>query len=466
MESRINTKDMEQTLQTIFDIVYLGLVIVDKKGIITSINEKLASFLNISVSDAIDKHITEIMEHSNLHEVARTGKTRIDGIQIIKNQKMIVSYAPIINEQGESVGAVQKVCFQSETEIRELLRRLRLLEGKVDHYKKELEKSNSGRYTLDNILSWNDIFNGLKVTAHRAALGNATILIIGESGTGKELFAHAIHNASLRRSEPFIKINCAAIPDNLLESELFGYDDGAFSGAKKGGKPGKFELADKGTLFLDEIGDMPLGMQAKLLRVLQDKVIERVGGIVSKNVDVRIIAATNKNLHQLVLEGKFREDLYYRIKVITIEIPPLRDRKEDVLPLAQAFMEKYGASLGIPDKRFSPEAVKIVTEYPWPGNVRELENCIERIMNLHVGSIVEANQLPSDLFAKDIDIHSLFNEDDYRGSILIQEKRIVETALIKCKGNKTKAAQMLGISRSTFYEKLKMLDCDQPIGKC
>jgi len=205
MESRICTKDLEQTLHAILDIVYLGLVVVDKRGRITVINEKLASFLNVSIDDTIGKHITELMEHSNLHEIARTGKTRIDGIQVIKNQKMLVSCAPIINEQGESIGAVQKVSFQSRKEIEELIRRLRLLEGKVNHYKKELEKSNGGRYTLDNILSWNDKFNSLKATAHRAALGNATILINGESGTGKELFAHAIHNASPRRNESFIK---------------------------------------------------------------------------------------------------------------------------------------------------------------------------------------------------------------------------------------------------------------------
>jgi transcriptional regulator with PAS, ATPase and Fis domain len=395
------------------------------------------------------------MANSDLHEMARTGKPRYDGIQIIKNQKMLVTCAPIINEQGESIGAVQKISFQSQKEIKELLRRLRLLEGQVEHYKKELEKSNGGKYALDSILSWDDGFNELKKIAHRAALGDATILIIGESGTGKELFANAVHKLSLRRNEPFIKINCAAIPDNLLESELFGYDYGAFSGAKKGGKPGKFELADKGTLFLDEIGDMPLSMQAKLLRVLQDQVIERVGGIDSKKIDVRIIAATNKNLQQLVAEGKFREDLYYRINVITMEIPPLRERKNDIIPLAQAFITDYSTSLGVPEKAFSLEATKVLTEYPWPGNIRELKNCVERIMNLHVESVIEADQLPSNLFNTDINIQSLFTEKNYRETILVQEKKIFETALMKCNGNKTKAAKMLGISRSTFYEKLK-----------
>ena len=414
MKSRICTEDVEQTLLTLVEIVYLGIVIVDKKGRVTLINEKLAAFFNVDGDEVIGKHITELMENTTLHEIAGTGQAGFDGIQVIRDQKMIVSCAPVINDQGESVGAIQKISFQSRKEIEELIRRLRLLEGKVEHYKKELEKSNSGSYALENILSWNDRFNELKVIARRAAHSSATVLIIGESGTGKELFAHAVHHLSQRRNEPFIKVNCAAIPDNLLESELFGYDYGAFSGAKKGGKPGKFELADKGTLFLDEIGDMPLSMQAKLLRVLQDKVIERVGGTESKRVDMRIIAATNKNLRQLIAEGKFREDLYYRLNVITLEIPPLR-----------------------------------------PGNVRQLENCIERIMNLHVGAVIEPNQLPSDLFTDDQDIHSPFVEDDYRNTILVEEKKIVEKALIKCNGNKTKAAKMLGISRSTFYDKLK-----------
>lgn len=455
MESRICTEDLEQTLLTVVDIVYLGILVIDVKGRITLINNKLASFFNVSVEDVIGRHVTELIENTKLHEVARAGRTRFDGIEIIKNQRMLVSSTPVINEQGENIGAVLKIAFQGRNEIIELLRRLRLLEGKVEHYKKELEKSNNGTNALDNILSWNDKLNNLKVIARRAALADASILIIGESGTGKELFANAIHNLSLRRNEPFIKVNCAAIPDNLLESELFGYDYGAFSGAKKGGKPGKFELADKGTLFLDEIGDMPLSMQAKLLRVLQDKVIERVGGVDSKKIDVRIITATNKNLHQLIAEGKFREDLYYRINVITLEIPPLRERKEDIVALAQAFIANYSESLGIPEKTFSPEAIKIVTEYSWPGNVRQLQNCIERIMNLHNGSIIEADQLPSDLFNTNTDIHNPLFEDKYRESLLVEEKRIVETALMKCNGNKTKAAKMLGISRSTFYEKLK-----------
>ncbi|HCF49147.1 MAG TPA: hypothetical protein DER60_02620 [Syntrophomonas sp.] len=206
---------------------------------------------------------------------------------------------------------------------------------------------------------------------------------------------------------------------------------------------------------MDEIGDMPLSMQAKLLRVLQDKVIERVGGTESKRVDMRIIAATNKNLRQLIAEGKFREDLYYRLNVITLEIPPLRERKDDILPLAKAFITHFSSELGIPEKTFSSEALKVITEYSWPGNVRQLENCIERIMNLHVGAVIEPNQLPSDLFTDDQDIHSPFVEDDYRNTILVEEKKIVEKALIKCNGNKTKAAKMLGISRSTFYDKLK-----------
>ena len=263
MKSRICTEDVEQTLLTLVEIVYLGIVIVDKKGRVTLINEKLAAFFNVDGDEVIGKHITELMENTTLHEIAGTGQAGFDGIQVIRDQKMIVSCAPVINDQGESVGAIQKISFQSRKEIEELIRRLRLLEGKVEHYKKELEKSNSGSYALENILSWNDRFNELKVIARRAAHSSATVLIIGESGTGKELFAHAVHHLSQRRNEPFIKVNCAAIPDNLLESELFGYDYGAFSGAKKGGKPGKFELADKGTpdrvRSLDEIQNNVIG---------------------------------------------------------------------------------------------------------------------------------------------------------------------------------------------------------------
>jgi PAS domain S-box-containing protein len=450
-------KDLNQTLQTVVDVAYSGLVVIDKKGYITLMNKRLSNFLNLPVREAVGKHITEIISNSKLHNVALTGKADINDIQILKGQRMIVSRTPIINEKGQSVGAVKKMVFQGLQEMKDLVRRLEILEGQVEHYKEELHKVKGGSYVMDNIYSRNEKIIELKSIAQRAARGSSTILIMGESGTGKELFAHAIHNASPRRNEAFIKINCAAIPENLLESEFFGYDYGAFSGARKGGKPGKFELADKGTLFLDEIGDMPISMQAKLLRVLQDKEFERVGSTETKKVDVRIITASNKDLQSLVQEEKFRDDLFYRVNVITLEIPPLRERKDDIASLARLFITKYSSILGIPEKEISPQAIKVLSEYPWPGNIRELENVIERIMNLHVGDLIDTEHLPSNLFeVTDINVQSLSFSEDYRTKLLRQEKRILEAALKKNKGNKTKAAKMLGISRSRFYEKLKV----------
>jgi PAS domain S-box-containing protein len=450
-------KDLNQTLQTVVDVAYSGLVVIDKKGYITLMNKRLSNFLNIQAEDAVGKHITQVIKNSKLHNVAITGKADINDIQILKGQRVIVSRTPIINDKGQPVGAVKKIIFQGLREMKDLVRRLEILEGQVEHYKEELHKVKGGTYVMDNIYSQNDKLIELKNIAQRAARGSSTILIMGESGTGKELFAHAIHNASPRRNEPFIKINCAAIPENLLESEFFGYDYGAFSGARKGGKPGKFELADKGTIFLDEIGDMPLNMQAKLLRVLQDKEFERVGSTESKKVDVRIITASNKDLQSLVKEGKFRDDLFYRVNVITLDIPPLRERKDDIASLAKLFITKYSNILGVPEKDISPQAIKVLTDYPWPGNIRELENVIERIMNLHVGDVIDCEHLPSNLFeVTDINVQSLNFSEDYRTKLLRQEKKILEAALKKNKGNKTKAAKMLGISRSRFYEKLKV----------
>jgi len=289
--------------------------------------------------------------------------------------------------------------------------------------------------------------------ARKAAASNTTVLIQGETGVGKEIFAHAIHSASSRKDKPFIKVNCAAIPHDLLESELFGYEEGAFTGARKKGKPGKFELAHEGSIFLDEIGDMPLPMQAKLLRVIQEKELERIGGVSTIAVDVRIIAATNQNLEELVKTGRFRSDLYYRLNVIPVVIPPLRQRKEDIPEFIEFALQKMAQQTGHKPV-FSEEAMEALCNYHWPGNVRELFNVVERIVSLHEGEVIEKRDLPAairgkrprQMTRKNLSLKEYLEE---------AEKEAITIAMQEAKGNKNLAAQILGIHRITLYEKLK-----------
>lgn len=290
--------------------------------------------------------------------------------------------------------------------------------------------------------------------AMKAARGNSTVLIQGESGTGKEIIARNIHDNSMRNSKPFLTLNCAAIPANLVESELFGYADGAFTGAKKGGQPGKFELANGGTLFLDEIGDMPVNIQATLLRVLQQKEIYRIGDGIRREINVRIIAATNQDLKHLVDQGKFRLDLYYRLKVIHIAIPPLRERVEDILDLVPYFLQKLCAKHGLPTLEISPEVYQCFLSYAWPGNIRQLENCIESMVALSSGALIlTPDDLPEEYVQRDQEYIAGPGNVLSLQSISLERAMIIQT-LKESEGNIAAAARKLGIGRTTLYRKL------------
>lgn len=291
----------------------------------------------------------------------------------------------------------------------------------------------------------------------KVAQTKTTVLLLGESGTGKELFARAIHYLSHRREFPFVPINCAAIPKELLESELFGYEKGAFTGAETR-KLGRIELADKGTIFLDEIGEMDMGLQSKIMRVLQEGEIERIGGIKTIKVDVRIIAATNKDLERAVSEGRFREDLYYRLNVFPITIPPLRERIEDIPLLVDYFIRKYSAELKIPGKRISQEAMDLLLRYKWKGNVRELENTIERAMILCDGNIIGPEHIAlQSRYVDELEMLPLNGtlEDTVKEALRIAETKRIKKALIEAKGNKSRAAGILDISYKTLLTKIK-----------
>ena len=307
--------------------------------------------------------------------------------------------------------------------------------------------------------------------AKKVAPSSSTVLILGESGTGKEVLAKYIHFCSKRKG-PFVTINCAAIPEELLEAELFGYEKGAFTGAIKS-KPGKFEIANKGTLFLDEIGDLSLKLQAKLLRVIQEKQVERLGSDHSIKVDVRILAATNKDLEKEVQEGRFREDLFFRLNVIPIKLPPLRERKEDIPLLTQFFLKRICEREGIEEKKFTSQAIKALLNYPWPGNIRELENFIERVVILSENNIIGVEDLSLSTLSSKLQIRESLTEDKdmlikYLSLPQISEDGIELNKLLKeievyylkkalelSKGVKTKAAKLLGLNRTTFIEKLK-----------
>ncbi|MEW5743993.1 MAG: sigma-54 dependent transcriptional regulator [Nitrospirota bacterium] len=294
----------------------------------------------------------------------------------------------------------------------------------------------------------------------------STVLILGESGTGKELIAKAIHYNSDRAEKPFIPVNCGAIPTELLESELFGHEKGAFTNAIAT-RIGRFELADGGTIFLDEIGEMPPILQVKLLRVIQERSFERIGGAKTVNVDVRIVAATNRNLEEAVKEGKFREDLFYRLNVIPIEIPPLRERKEDIPLLCAFFVEKHAKRFGRPPMTISSEAMRLLTHYPWPGNVRELENTIERLLVLKDNNMVTPLDLPEKMTGQrisempdlemDDDLNPFVGGVDLNAALEGYEKRLILHALELHNGVKSQAARYLNINRTTLIEKMKRL---------
>jgi len=458
MESK-EIHDLQKKLEfyeAILDNIYNGVMITDPDGKIIFFSKTYGKFLGIDPKETIGKHCTEVIENTRMHIVAKTGIPEIDQPHRIKGQDMVVQRIPIIID-GKVIAVYGQVMFKNVRDVHTLSRKLNVLESKVEFYEKELENLRSSKYTINHIVGKSPKMVELKNLALKAAKTNAPVLLIGESGTGKELFAHAIHYASDRRSYPFIRVNCAAIPKDLLEAELFGYEPGAFTGAGSKAKPGKFELAHQGTIFLDEISDLPLEMQPKLLRVLEEKEVERLGGTRPLKCDFRLIAATHENLEKCVEAEKFRKDLYYRINVIPIQIPPLRERKEDIPLIAEHIVEILSKDLGTHIKGISPEVIKIFMNYDWPGNVRELSNILERAIYTTEGNVIEVRHLPYFL-------QSMREGLNKSQSTLLKKLReeVEKEALLHVirisKDNKKKAAELLGIHRTGLYKKMKKLN--------
>ena len=362
--------------------------------------------------------------------------------------------AAALLKDGEVIAVFGQVMFKDVKDVRKLASELSLLESKVKLYEEELINLRSTRYTFESIIGTSKSIKALIIEARRAAANHYPVLISGESGTGKELFAQAIHHASPRRVHPFVRINCAAIPKDLLESELFGYEKGAFTGAGADGKPGKFELARHGTVFLDEVGDLPLEMQPKLLRVIEDKEFERVGGTRIIQSDFRVIAATNQNLEDMLISNRFRKDLFYRLNVIPLHIQPLRERKNDIISTARHLLQQIAAEANFAEIKIDQDAARVLKNYAWPGNVRELSNVLERTIPALGGDTIYRENLPFYLHHN----RQKFSEP-YRSSLkdvqATTEKEAIRCALHECGHNKARAARMLGIHRTQLYKKMR-----------
>lgn len=431
-----------------------GLLVVDRNGHIVMLNRKYAQFLGVEAKDVVGKHVRDVIEATRMDIVISSGEAEYADMPVVRGKKIICNRIPL-KQDGNVLGAFALILTENIGENTVFLNTVQRLKDELDYYKNEVKLLRGAKYGLENIIGESEQIKELKRVFRKIANTHSTVLIQGETGTGKEIFAHAVHQESFRKINPFVRLNCAAIPPELLESELFGYEEGSFTGAKKKGKPGKFELANKGTIFLDEINEMPLNLQVKLLRVIQEREIDKIGAENPLPVDVKIIAATNQSLESQVQKGLFREDLFYRLNVVVLNIPPLRERKEDIPLLVENFITKLNRSLGFQVTGISGEAMELLHRYHWPGNVRELENAIERAMHLCVNSSLDvehfywiAQKLVGTLRAAD------------RVGLIQNEVRTVEVeaiinALKLTKGNKARSAKILGINRVTLYKKIK-----------
>lgn len=430
-----------------------GLVVVDHKSRIVFIEEKYARSRGLDPEALVGCDIKEIVPTSKLPQVVETGRPIWGDVFYHQGKPLICNRLPLVKD-GAVIGAMSYQVFEVAEKLFESIKEL---QSQLDYYKEKVKKYSGARYGLNDIIGSSAAAKEIRAAIlHAAASAKSTVLIQGETGTGKELVAHSLHQESRRAHYPFVKLNCAAIPQELIESELFGYEEGAFTGARKSGKKGKFEQADKGTLFLDEISQLSLSAQAKLLRVLQEKEFERVGGADTIPVDVRIVAATNDNLEELVKSGSFRSDLYFRLNVIPIKLPPLRERKADIPLLAEKFAEVYGDQAGLGSVGISPDALELMLKYQWPGNIRELEHAIERAINQWNSNLLEARHFEW-LAAKIKDRPPLMVGQGIEAAKAATEKEVIENALTATQGNKTKAAELLNIARPLLYQKMRRL---------
>jgi len=448
--------DLVDFLSLVLDNVYSGIIVCDSDCRIVFMNRVYGDLLGTDPKAAVGDYLDKYFPHTRMPQVLSTGRSELAQRCSLKtDMPMLVNRIPL-RVKDQVVGVILQTIFRDYTAMTDLISRLQGLESEVKYYKKGLNRLLSPLYSFKSIMGSSPLLAGVKAVAAKYARTEAPVLITGATGTGKEMFAHAVHGASPRSSGPFVCVNCAAIPRELLESELFGYESGAFTGASRKGKVGQIQLAHLGTLFLDEIGELSPKAQATLLRVLETKMLERLGGVKQVAVDFRLVAATNRDLREMMSRGEFRDDLYYRLNTMAVEIPPLSQRGEDIPLLVRHFL----VALDHPETEVSPQAMEALQNYPWPGNVRELKNVIERAVSLSEGRMVDLEHLPREIIKAPSDEPQVCENPDSPLSeqVACFEKRVLEHALALNQGNMTKTAKMLGVSRSTLYEKCRRYD--------
>ena len=440
-------------VKIVLDSLYDGVLIADANGIVKYINPAYERITKVKYSDIINMPLTEARSGARLPSVIKKGNQLLGIPRKVGDIEYIVNMVPII--EGEKIiGGIS--ILNEANDIYKLSEELRQSNSTIEKLESHMKSIEKAKYSFKDIISVDDKSINVKNLAVKIAQTNSNVLITGESGTGKELYAHSIHNASDRQDGPFIAVNSATLDGNLLESELFGYEEGAFTGARKGGKIGLFELSNGGTLFLDEISEMNFTLQAKLLRVLQENTIRRIGGLEEIDIDVRVITATNKDLKKMIQENLFREDLFYRISIFPINVPPLRERKDDIKYLVEYFLNELAYKM----KRsitVSSDVKNILNNYSWPGNIRELKNTIEFSANMTDDFIIKEDDLP-----KIIQMQSIKNnliklkpmEEVVKQAELSEIKKALMVYGDSVSGKK-KAAEALGISLATLYNKLK-----------
>ncbi len=439
-------------LSSVLEIAYDAIILVNNKAEITMVNKGFTDLFGLNSKDVLHKCTTDLFPELDIENVIRSGISLHNSPQIIEGYQSLISILPI-KENGEIISAICKVTYRGLTQLHEALSKVKKLEKQISYYQNEINEMKGTKYTIFDIAGESSAIQKVKHEANLASKSMSTVLIIGESGTGKELFAQGIHAAS-GQTGSFVQVNCAAIPPELLESEFFGYADGAFTGAKKGGMKGKFELAQNGTIFLDEIGDMSLPLQTKILRVLQEKEFQPIGSSKTIHLNTKIIAATNQNIEQLVADGKFREDLYYRLNIMRLNIPPIRERMEDLPEIIHTIIRRLNQG-GFYIKGVTHSAVTKLMKHSWPGNVRELHNVLERAANFKTGNYIDADEIPTFDSLPQEKFVSQQVLSTYKDRMVSTEKDMILSALKEAKGNKTKASEILGISRPWLYAKMK-----------
>jgi PAS domain S-box-containing protein len=457
---KILNNSLQISFEQILENINEAICVVDQKGIVTYFNRGSEKTYGIARDEIVGKPVQNFFLNALCLQVLQTGKA-VEYVEHRPREGNVVLISSIPIREGDCLlGAVS--IDQDITEIRRMSSELKAAKSRIKYleYADEIIRKVHGGTGFTRVLFKSKEMYDLIMLAQRVAESDATVTIVGESGTGKDLFAQAIHSTGARKDRPFVVVDCSAIPASLIESELFGYEAGAFTGANKGGKAGKFEIANGGTIFLDEIGELPLEMQAKLLRVLENREFYRVGGLKPVRVDVRVIAATNRDFLTMLSQGKFRQDLYYRLNVLTLRIPPLRERVDDIPVLIDYYLKRYSLVNNRIIDRIEPEVMTILRRYHWPGNVRELKNVMERLVILADGNVITAKHLPVVLENKGTDTPSA---DEFKTllkleeTVLEVERQTIIAALEATGNNKAKTAKILDIPRSTLYYKMQKL---------